>query len=77
MNNDRSVDLLLTDGPGNWAFRINGGTCTAASGTTFSNIRGYAAGTHSVSAYADNGCNFHVAASSFTIPTASLAAYGE
>ena len=68
VHNDQSVDLTLSGGPNNWWFRINaGGTCTPATGTTFSNIRGYAAGTHSVSAYSDNGCNFHLAASSFTI----------
>ena len=53
-NADWSVDLTLSDGPNDWWFRINSwGTCTPASGTTFSNIRGYGAGTHSVWAYAD------------------------
>ena len=75
VNNDRSVDLNLSNGPSNWWFRINSwGTCTAASGTTFSNIRGYAAGTHTVSAYSDSSCGTQIASSSFTIPTASLSA---
>lgn len=67
VNGDKSVDLKLTDGPSNWWFRIGGGTCTAATGTTVSNIQGYAAGTHSVNAYSDSGCNYHIASSSFTI----------
>ena len=75
VNNDGSVDLTLTGGPGNWWFRIeHWGTCTAATGPTVSNIRGYAAGTYSVAAYSDSGCNFHIASSSFTIAVATLAA---
>ena len=75
VNDDRSVDLALNGGPHNWWFRINKwGTCTAASGTSFDNIRGYAVGTHSVMAYADSGCNWHVASSSFTIAAATLTA---
>ena len=75
VNGDRSVDLTLTGGPNNWWFRINSwGTCTAASGTGFSNIRGYQSGTYNVGAYSDGGCSFHIASSSFTIPSATLAA---
>ena len=74
VNNDRSVDLTLTGGPSNWWFKIGWGTCTAATGTTVSGIQGYKAGTHSVAAYSDSGCNYHVASSSFTIPTTTLAA---
>ena len=74
VNNDRSVDLTLTDGPNNWWFRIGGGTCTAASGTTVSGIQGYKAGTHSVNAYSDSSCGSQIAASSFTIPNTSVAA---
>ena len=74
VNNDRSVDLTLSDGPGNWWFRIESwGTCTAATGTGFNNIRGYAPGTYSVWAYADGNCGSQIAASAFTIPTTSLA----
>ena len=73
VNNDRSVDLTLTNGPSNWWFRIGGGTCSAASGTGLNNIRGYQSGTHSVWTYSDSGCKYHVASSSFTIPTATLA----
>ena len=61
------VDLTLTNGPNNWWFRINSwGTCTAAQGTTVSNIQGYKPGTHYVTAYSDSGCKYHVASSSFT-----------
>ena len=75
VKNDRSVDLALTGGPQNWWFRINPwGTCTPATGTTFDNIRGYAAGTHSVTAYSDSNCDSQVASAGFTIPTATLAA---
>ena len=75
VNSDRSVDLTLTNGPGNWWFRINSwGTCTAVSGTSYNNIRGYAVGTHSVKAYSNNGCNAHIASSEFTIQAATLTA---
>ena len=75
VNNDRSVDLTLTGGPAGWWFKIGyWGTCTAAAGTTVTNIRGYKPGAHAVDAYSDGGCNYHVAASSFTIPTATLTA---
>ena len=69
VNNDRSVDLTLTNGPSNWWFRINSdGTCTTASGTTVSGIQGYQPGAHSVWAYSDSGCSYHIASSSFTMP---------
>ena len=68
VNSDRSVDLNLSNGPNNWWFRINWwGTCTAAPGTTVSNIQGYQPGTHAVAAYSDSVCNYHVASSSFTL----------
>ena len=72
VNTDRSVDLTLTGGPGNWWFRINyWGTCTAA-GDTVSNIAGYQDGTHAVAAYSDSGCNYHMAATTFTIRAPSV-----
>ena len=75
VHGDHSVGLTLSNGPSNWWFRINSwGTCTAASGNTVSNIRGYKAGTHSVDAYSDSGCHTKIASSSFTIPTATLTA---
>ena len=75
VNGDRSVDLTLTGGPSNWWFRIKSwDACTAVSGTTVSNISGYKAGTHTVNAYSDSGCDYHIASSSFTIPSAALAA---
>ena len=68
VNDDRSVNLTLNDGPSSWWFRINyWGTCTAASGNTVSNIAGYQNGTHSVAAYSDGGCNYHVAATTFSL----------
>ena len=74
VNSDNSVDLDLSGGPTNWWFRINSwGTCTAASGTSVNNIRGYQLGTHSVRAYSDSDCGYQIAATSFTL-TASLAA---
>ena len=63
------VDLTLTDGPSNWWFRINSGSCTAVSGTTVSGIQGYKPGTYSVTAYSDSGCNYAIASSSFSILT--------
>ena len=77
VSNDRSVALTLTGGPTDWWFKIGWwGTCTAATGTTVSNIRGYQPGTHSVAAHSDGGCadGSHIAAGSFTIPTATLTA---
>ena len=72
---DRSVDLALTGGPNSWWFRINSwGTCTPVTGTSFDNIGGYKGGPHSVAAYSDSGCNYHVASSSFTIPDTTLSA---
>ena len=74
VNPGPSVNLILSNGPGNWWFKINWwGTCTAASGTAVNNIQGYTAGTHPVTAYSDSGCNTQIAASSFTIPDVSLA----
>ena len=73
VNTDRSVDLTLSNGPSNWWFKIeNWGTCTAASGTTFNNIRGYKTGTYNVWAYSDSSCSAQIAASSFTITNTSL-----
>ena len=75
VNSDRSVDLTLTNGTSNWWFRINWwGACTAAPGTTVSNIQGYKPGTHHVSAYSDGGCKYHVASSSFTLLPPTLTA---
>ena len=77
VNDDRSVDLTLTNGTSNWWFRINWwGACTAAGGTTVSNIQGYKPGTHYVSAYSDSGCGYHVASSSFTLLPPTLTASG-
>ena len=74
-DSDRSVDLTLKDGPSNWWFRINWwGGCTAAPGTTVSNIQGYQSGSHSVSAYSDSGCKYHVASTSFTLTDENLKA---
>ena len=72
---DRSVDLTLTGGPVNWWFKIGWwGTCTAASGTGVSNIRGYQSGSYVVAVYPAAGCaaGDHITAESFTIPTATL-----
>ena len=76
VNNDRSVSLTLSGySGGSWWFKIGYfGTCTATSGNTVSNIRGYQTGTHEVIAFTDSGCGFHLATSSFTIPSATLAA---
>ena len=76
-SSDWSVDLTLTGGPTNWWFKIGWwGTCTAATGTTVSNIRGYQSGSYVVAVYPASGCaaGTHVAAESFTIPTATLTA---
>ena len=68
VNSDRSVDLTLTGGPPTWWFRINWwGSCTAASGTTVSNIQGYKSGTHAVWAYSGSGCSYHMATAAFTL----------
>ena len=75
VNSDRSVDLTLSNGPsGDWWFRINSGSCTAVSGTSVNGIQGYKAGTYSVRAYSDGNCGAEIANTTFTIPTASLAA---
>ena len=75
MNDNRSVDLTLSNGPSYWWFRINWGTCTKAAGGTVSGIRGYRTGTYHVRAFSDNGCrNQFGATTSFTIPYAPLSA---
>ena len=72
---DYSVDLGLANGPVNWWFHINSGTCTAASGTEVTGIRGYAVDTqHEVGAYADASCSQALAQASFELPEASLGA---
>ena len=74
-SSDRSVDLTLTGGPSNWWFKIGWwGTCTAASGTTVSNIRGYKSGSYLVVVYPAAGCaaGSHITAESFTMPSATL-----
>ena len=67
VNNDKSVNLTLSNGPDNWWFRIGWGTCTAVSGTAVNGISGYKSGTYSVNAYSNSGCNYRMAATSFTI----------
>ena len=74
VNNDRSVDLTLTNGPSNWWFKIGGGSCTAVSENTVSNISGYQPGTYDVNAYSNSGCSYQIASSSFTIPNTSISA---
>ena len=74
VNGDKSVDLALSNGPTDWWFRINSGTCTAVSGTAVNGIQGYQPGNHWVKAYSDNGCNTQIAETTFTIVAASLTA---
>ena len=74
MNGDKSVDLTLSNAPGNWYFRIGSGSCTAVSGSSVNGISGYKAGTYSVTAYSDSNCGTQIAATTFTIPTTSLTA---
>ena len=75
VNNDRSVNLSLSGHNTSWWFKIGHfGACTATGGNTVSNIRGYASGTHQVTAFTNSGCNYHLATSAFTIPNATLAA---
>ena len=64
---NKSVDLALTNGPSNWWFRINSGTCTAVSGTSVNGISGYGPATYTVTAYSDSGCSAQLATTSFTI----------
>lgn len=72
---DWAVTLSLVDGPDNWWFRINyTGTCTAASGDTVTNIRGYQAGDHVVWVYADSGCSQPLASTGFTLSVVTLSA---
>ena len=74
VNGDKSVDLDLSNGPSNWWFRINSGSCAAVTGNSVNGIQGYKAGTYSVRAYSDGNCGAEIANTTFTIPTASLAA---
>ncbi len=68
VNDDGLVDLTLSNGTGNWWFRINQGTCTAASGSAYRGIGGYRPGTYQVRAYSDSGCRNQIGATtSFTI----------
>ena len=67
VQSDQSVDLSLSNGPDNWWFRINWGACTAVSVTAVNGIAGYQPGAYSVKAYSNNGCNYRVTATSFTI----------
>ena len=68
VHSDKKVDLTLSDGPSNWWFRIDNGSCTAVSGTTVSGISGYKAGTYSVRAFPNNWCGGEIASTTFTIP---------
>ena len=74
VDSDRTVDLSLSNGPSSWWFRINSGGCTAASGTAYNGISGYAPGTYTVTAYSDSGCNGQIGTTSFTMPPPVLTA---
>ena len=73
VNANHSVNLALSNGPGNWWFRISSHTCTTVSGNSINGIQGYQPGTYSVRAYADSGCNAQIASASFTVPNTTLA----
>ena len=75
VDTDKSVDLALSDYPdSNWWYKNASGVCTAASGTTVSDLTGYAAGTHTVKAYSDSNCTYWVATATFTVPPPTLTA---
>ena len=68
VNSDQSVDLSLSDYPGgSWWYQNASGTCTAASGTTVSDLTGYAVGTHTATAYAENNCKNWIDTATFAI----------
>ena len=64
---DGVVDLALSDGPANWWYKIDEGSCVAASGSSASGIS-VSSGERSVSAYADSGCGGEVANATFVVP---------
>ena len=75
VQDDKSVDLAISNHQGNWWFKINSwGTCTAVTGTAINGIQGYKPGTHSVWAYSDSNCGTQIATTTFTISTATLTA---
>ena len=75
MQSDKSVDLAINNHQGNWWFRIESwGSCTAVTGNSVNGISGYKAGTYNVKAYSNSNCGTEIAATSFTIPAASLSA---
>ena len=69
VNSDQSVDLSLSDYPGgSWWYKNASGTCTAASGTTVSDLTGYAVGKHTVTAYGQDNCtSYWIDSASFTV----------
>ena len=75
VDTDKTVDLALSDGPSSWWYKVgSSGSCTSASGTTVSGLSGYAAGTHTATAYSDSACSFWIATTTFTMPDPSLSA---
>ncbi len=65
--NDK-ISLTLANGPNDWWFRINSGTCTAVNGDTVSNISGYAPDVYSVRAFTDAECYTRFAATTVSLP---------
>ena len=75
-----AITLSKHDGsayPNGWWFRINNGSCTATSGSTVGNIRGYHRTydwTMNIRAYSDSGCSVDVAYTTLDMPAISLSA---
>ena len=68
------INLELKNGPSNWWFKINQGSCTAASGSYVGGIYGYQAGTYQVKAFSDSTCATELDTASFTIQEIILTA---
>ena len=77
VDTDDSVDLSLANGPSNWWYKVNTGSCTAASGTSVTNITGAASGSNTVKAYSDSACSAQIATASFTTAPPGIVVSGK
>ena len=69
------VDLTLSDWSGSWWYKVgSSGSCTSAGGTTVSGLSGYAAGTHTATAYSDSACTYWITSATFAIVAPRLSA---
>ena len=72
-----AVSLTLSNHSSDWWFKIDGGGCTKASGSTVGNIRGYGQPsdwTMTIKAYSDSGCASLLDTATLDMPATGLSA---